>query len=314
MQRRSIIVCLSVVTISFIVYLLASHSSPSNSPSSLGTSVQTTLPTTVPPVAVHRDIHVEDITIHPYDLVKNSFLNKGHVVRLDVGSYPFLLDGNFLDYRSYDGAPGTVGDQFVGVRFEKMLDPETALFEVLGYQQGGDLSNDSSYGGMGRLGQLVVLIPSASPPLDSQVLWNVEPLGIFEGSNAFGASVSAPLVRFCGYWQPPQQPAETLRGPAKAAVDLVRSRIHPTDYLSSMKPSFHESEWETASNDSACDECWYVTYHIRVLNSGSTLIDFVNPGWQVNLGTKTVRVEQKYSGNTPVADDGSTSKLFTIAN
>src|ERR1035438_529322 len=41
---------------------------------------------------------VEDVTIHPYELMKNPFLKKNHMVRLDTHSYPILLDGNLLNY------------------------------------------------------------------------------------------------------------------------------------------------------------------------------------------------------------------------
>ncbi len=53
---------------------------------------------------------------------------------------------------------------------------------------------------------------------------------------------------------------------------------------------------------------------LRVLNSGSKMVDFVNPSWQVNVKTKTVKIVQKYSGNQPVPDDGSTSKFFATGN
>jgi hypothetical protein len=284
----------------------------SNKPSGSGTASTTNLGPT--PAALPSPLQVEDITIYPYDLVKNPFLNKGHIVQLDARSYPTLLNGNFLEYRFYTGAPSIVGNEFVGVRFEKMLDTETALFEVLGYQQGGFLSNATAYGGMERIGQLVVLVSSGSPQLDPQVFWNVEPLGTFDGSNAFGATVSVPVVRFYGYWKPPQQLPPKLEGTAKLAVGLVRGHIQPTDYLMSLSPSFDQSEWWPVNDESFCDGCWEVSYHVRVLNSGSKSVDFVNPSWQVNVKTKTVKIVQKYSGNVPVADDGSTSKFFNIVN
>jgi hypothetical protein len=41
---------------------------------------------------------MEDVVVRPYDLIKTPFAHKGKRVILDVVSYPFLVDDNFMRY------------------------------------------------------------------------------------------------------------------------------------------------------------------------------------------------------------------------
>jgi hypothetical protein len=155
---------------------------------------------------------LEDVTIHPYDLTRNPFLMKNHLVMLDPHSYPVLLDGNLLQYERYTGEPNILSRELVGLRFEKMLDEQTALFAVLGFNRAGIMS-DRADEGMESIGELAVLVPSDSLQPDPQELWTVEPLGALHGTNGFGASVSVPLVRFDGYWRLQQLQRYRMRAP-----------------------------------------------------------------------------------------------------
>lgn len=258
---------------------------------------------------------VEDVTIHPYELIKNPFLKKNHIVRLDTHSYPILLDGNLLNYQVYTGMPNIVSKELVGARFERMLDEETALFEVLGFNRAGVMSNGGTDEGMARIGELAVLVPTGSAQLDPEELWSVEPLGTLKGTNAFGATISVPLVRFDGYWRYQQiSPSSAINGTAKIAVDLVKSHIKPTEYLKSLKPSFDQSEWQPINNEWVSEGRWEVCYRVRVLQGEVSRENFVIPCWEVNVKTKTVKILQLYKGDIPVPDDGSTSRYFDTIN
>jgi hypothetical protein len=163
---------------------------------------------TAPPKAAEvpeteSNLKLEDVTIHPYELAKNPFLMKTHLVMLDGHSYPILLDGNLLQYEEYTGEPNIIGRELVGLKFERMLDERTAIFAILGFNRAGIMSNGTDEG-MEDLGELAVLVPSNSLQPDPEELWTVEPLGMLQGTNGFGASVSVPLVRFDGYWRAQQ--------------------------------------------------------------------------------------------------------------
>jgi hypothetical protein len=253
---------------------------------------------------------VDDVTLHAYDLMRNPFLSKNHLVRLDLKSYPLFLDGNFLKYELYTGMPNILSKELVGVRFERMLDEETAIFEVQGYDRPALISAEVDQG-MSRLGELAVLVPAGTPELDPQELWTVEPLGTLEGTNGFGAQISVPLIRFDGYWRQQQAAsAQPIVGDGKIAVELVKSRTTPTPYLTSLKPSFRESDWQVVNDEFVNEGQWEVCYKVRVLGTEAGPPDYVIPCWTVNVREKTVKIAQKYSGDVPAPDDGSTSRYF----
>jgi len=51
------------------------------------------------------------------------------------------------------------------------------------------------------LGQLVVVLPPGRRDLDFGRYWEVEPLGVIEGTNGFGTPIQVPEVRFWRYWE-----------------------------------------------------------------------------------------------------------------
>jgi hypothetical protein len=73
-----------------------------------------------------------DVVLHPNELIKSPFSNKGNRIRLDVAEYPLLFENNFIRYMTYTGAPG-MGEQLTprGVRFKRMFSPTDQLYDVI---------------------------------------------------------------------------------------------------------------------------------------------------------------------------------------
>jgi len=127
------------------------------------------------------------LRIHPFDLLKNPYVYRGKVVELDVGSWPYVLNGQV-----YRWAP-IVGPTWAGIEFDRMLTENEALYNVKGLD-----INDAS-GGLRTLGQMVVLVPSANSQLNPGRVWLVRPLGVESGTNYFGAVIQTPKVQFLKY-------------------------------------------------------------------------------------------------------------------
>ncbi len=131
------------------------------------------------------------VLLHPYDLLQNPFSYKDKEVWLDVSTEPIFLNGQILKYvpttRQTEISLGT------GLQFQRMLSESEALYAING------LDADTNYNSS-MLGQLIVIAaPSPAPPTDEGSEWLVEPLGLAQGTNAFGAGVSVPLIRFVRY-------------------------------------------------------------------------------------------------------------------
>jgi len=74
-----------------------------------------------------------------------------------------------------------------------MLSEDEALYAING------LDADANYKSS-MLGELIVTAaPGPSLRTDEGSEWLVEPLGVAQGTNAFGAAVSVPLIRFVKY-------------------------------------------------------------------------------------------------------------------
>ncbi len=126
-------------------------------------------------------------TLHPYELLQNPFAFRGKVVRLDVGSWPYILNGQV-----YRWAP-MVGPAMAGIQFQRMITETDALYDVMGL----DINDASS--GLRMLGQIVVLVASDKPRPSPGFLWLVRPLGVESGTNYFGAVIQTPKVQFLRY-------------------------------------------------------------------------------------------------------------------
>lgn len=132
--------------------------------------------------------------IAPYDLVIDPYLHRGQKVLLDFTTASAV---NAAGHRPWP-------DSGLGLRFSKMLDAQTGVYEIIG------MDLDRWRGGLRAVGQLVVLLPSdwrqrlacppgmpdAGPICITGAQWVVEPAGPYQGLNALGALVQVPSVRF----------------------------------------------------------------------------------------------------------------------
>lgn len=146
------------------------------------------------------------VALHANEFIKNPFANRGKRIRLDVTEYPVLFENNLIRYMEYTGPPG-IGEQLTprGVRFKRMLSQEEQIYDVTAVNQGGMLSQGTSFTDVISLGELVVKVPPGQGELDSKRSWVVEPLGTIDGTNGFGASISVAVVRFWAYYDPQTQ-------------------------------------------------------------------------------------------------------------
>ena len=131
------------------------------------------------------------VFLHPYDVVQNPYRYKGQLVGLEINTMPILYNGSVVNY----GAPmePRMGTRLglMGLRFSRMLSEDDALYDVLGLQAGTSEPN--------ILGMLLVKVPSNSNDLNLGLIWIVEPLGVEDGTNGFGAEVHIPYMRFVRY-------------------------------------------------------------------------------------------------------------------
>lgn len=130
-------------------------------------------------------------TIAAYQLVKNPFLLKNKKVLLDPMLILDMDNGRIVKIKPNSG--------LVGIRFDKMIDENVAVYDVLGLSaETFTYLRDYDY-----VGQLLVVLsepPNADTiePLLYQP-WVVEPLGQMEVSNALGNTMFIPTVKFLNY-------------------------------------------------------------------------------------------------------------------
>jgi hypothetical protein len=132
-----------------------------------------------------------------FDLLKNAFAHQGKQVILDATSFPVLVNGAAREFR--EGALD--GGDYVGVRFNRILAEDQALYDIT--------KPTSGPGGPDVLGQLLVISSGIAKrhmthysPLSLRHRWRVEPLGVREGTNRFGATISVPAVKYLGEAEP----------------------------------------------------------------------------------------------------------------
>lgn len=153
---------------------------------------------------------VDDATLHPYDLLKNPYSHKNHIVTLDAESWPTLYNGQLLQYSN--GGAGAVSMGYSGLRFKQMLDEQTALYDLMGMEMQGN--SDLIF-----LGQMAIK-GSPSGELDVKRPWDVEPRGSLEGSNAMGGTVTVPAVKFWGYTDQRNASQNETQQPSAPAVQV----------------------------------------------------------------------------------------------
>lgn len=254
-------------------------------------------------------LQVSNDLLRPYDLLKNPFMDKGKLVRFNPLDVPIVADGMPVRYDPI--APQAARRGYIkGLRFDRMLSANVALFDIMGIEPMESTSLQME-------GQLVVLLGSdVSAPGDMN-LWNVEPIGTVTGTNAFGAQIEVPAIRFISYannnpTRDTQMPE--LTGNALRAVNLVRKRIEPTAALLQENPDLNDAEWHALNNKMLCVGCWFVSAHIRIhANSTSPMQYYVNPGWEVNLQTRALKPDADairfYQSDTkPIPAAGTVTK------
>lgn len=135
------------------------------------------------------------VTIRPYDLVKDSFAYKGKLVLFEPRDFPRFWDHQFIDYWPHMGGPVSGPGAMAGLEFDRKLSEKVAAYNVLGIMMGSGLRSQTQ-----TVGQVIVMLPSrTSAPPNFERPWYAEPLGTATGTNAFGAAISVPLIRFWGY-------------------------------------------------------------------------------------------------------------------
>jgi hypothetical protein len=144
-----------------------------------------------------------NVIIHPYDLVKDPFKYKNTLVILDIIPRPMLSNGSIMGYlpapvdRNSDTSPEDevtlVQAGLLGLRFSRMTSADTALYDVMA------ANTDFPGHDTDVLGQIAVIVPTGQHELALVRAWVVEPLGTLEGTNALGARLRVPLVKFWRY-------------------------------------------------------------------------------------------------------------------
>ncbi|MGO8718370.1 MAG: hypothetical protein ACLQMO_04025 [Acidobacteriaceae bacterium] len=226
--------------------------------------------------------------LHPYDVLRNPFRDKGQMVTLNVLAFPILAEGMLEEYQSYD--PRIAAQAGIkGLRFNRMLSENVALFDILAL-------DSPDYQEPEMMGQLAVLIKSGDQPPDDTRSWKVEPLGVVDGTNGFGGAIQIPAVRFWGYGEfsgdhGRSQDVPELSGDSLTAVNLVREQVKPTDALLALNPDLNKTEWTALNNTAFCGSgCWYVDAHFRIHQESTDPVQyFENAGWQVNIDQHTVK-------------------------
>jgi hypothetical protein len=137
----------------------------------------------------------EDVVVKPYDLIKNPFAHKGKRVILDVQSYPMILNDNFMGYQ-YPAIDAARSLGWFGLKFNRMLSEQIALYDARGYMLGRYFQTGSGMEDIGQLMVFFVTIPARLPSIEDEGSWVVECLGAREGTNYTGAVISVPAVRF----------------------------------------------------------------------------------------------------------------------
>ncbi|MGO8719638.1 MAG: hypothetical protein ACLQMO_10505 [Acidobacteriaceae bacterium] len=101
------------------------------------------------------------------------------------------------------------------IRFDKMLDEHTAVYDVMTIDQAALAAADPDY--MVPDGQIAVILPDSTPPSLAKP-WKVLVEGPVTGTNAFGADLTVTTVKFEGYYEPPPPPPVPAPVPAPATT------------------------------------------------------------------------------------------------
>jgi len=235
-------------------------------------------------ISQRREPPQANVTLHAYDLLQNPYSYRNQIVVLNLLERPVLYNGSVIQYANIGGTDPRVATQLglMALRLNRMISAETALYDVMGVS--ADYSSDAE-----MLGQLAVILPEGRKTLELDRYWEVEPLGVLQGTNGFGAPIQVPQVRFWRYSDERHPASHELSGDGLRAVNLVKARIKSTQYLMSLEPDFNWTRWDAVNNKDECDGCWYVTYGVKVKAKSTSDYDYYENGaWWVNIKAQTV--------------------------
>jgi hypothetical protein len=262
-----------VLAVLLALGLIGKMVSPSGDKPSYGVSSSAPVPQKPP---------LDETTIYAYALLKDPYTHKKHRVDFSPMSWPIIFNGQVSQYTE-DHTGARMYASYTGLRFERMMSNGIALYNIMGK------TADSTSPDLEFMGQLAVQLPPSITSLDTNKFWEVEPLGVASGTNAFGREITIPIIKFWDYTEvrvAAMSKPGPLTGDSLAAVNLVKSKIRPTKVLLSKQPNFSDSEWMPVNNQMLCDGCWFITYHIRVKHTAYA--DYVSGDWKVNLKSQSV--------------------------
>jgi|SRR5208283_3663785 len=148
-------------------------------------------------VADPYDPNSNDV-LDPNDLVKNPYKWKGRSGVLDTVQLPIMAgNGARMGFAPYPGGC---------MKFNKMLDEHTAVYEVMAYEDGVVQSQ----------GELAVILKDSDPPKSARP-WRIFVEGPMGAVNSLDQAMTLTSVRFEGYFVPPSsqpKPEETTPAPA----------------------------------------------------------------------------------------------------
>lgn len=73
-----------------------------------------------------------NVIIRPYDLLRNSFRYEHKVVQLDCRDLPRFYQDQFIGYLSYGGWDLSGPSTWRGLRFNRMIAPGEAVYDLIG--------------------------------------------------------------------------------------------------------------------------------------------------------------------------------------
>jgi len=180
-----------------------SHISTGQATSETGTPTQDAAQPSAPAA---NEYHESDQLLSPYDISKNPYKFKDQSGILDTIHVPLVYNnGVQMGSVPYPGG---------ALRFNKMIDERTAIYEVMvGHE---DVEPD---------GEIAVILTNSDQP-SSLRPWRVFVEGPMEAVNGFGAAIQVTAIRFEGYYTvPPPEPAQAPQGPSPASVGSGASTI-----------------------------------------------------------------------------------------
>jgi hypothetical protein len=172
----------------------SSAQAPASSNRAASTAPDSAIPS-APAASAEQEPPFANVTVRAYDLTKDPYSYKGEMITLDVSDLPVLYNGSVIQYRPTALYNPALAAQLglMAVRFNKMMSEDIALYDVLGWDAQTSVSETQ------MLGQIaVVLMPGQQRP-EASGDWDVEPMGVLDGTDGFGAEIQVPEVRFWRY-------------------------------------------------------------------------------------------------------------------